>query len=328
MLPWCEHRFLPQESAARGRKAPWGWPPTPPGEGVLFLRALITVLLVLATLSPAFSQQPTAGPSKVTLDGGKATIDLPKGWLYFGKADTQKILQETGNVPDDTDIAIVTTGDADDAAWFVVSYDPMGYVKDDEAGQLDAKAILEDIREGTEAANEVRKEQGVTPIHVAGWAEEPRYDSQSHTVVWAIIGESDGGKTVNYNTRVLGREGVLSLNMVTGLGQLERDKPSAQQLLKGTSYVVGQRYQDFKEGDKVSEVGLMALVAGGAAAAAKTGLLAKLGKLVVGFFLVFKKGAVLIVVGFFALVGKLFGRKGSEQQEQADAQTDSDHQAS
>lgn len=284
------------------------------------MRVLFTLLLVLAAFSPAFSQQPTTGPSKVTLDGGKATLDLPKGWIYFGKADTQKILQESGNVPDETDIGIVATGDADDAAWFVVSFEPMGYVKDDEASQLDAKAILEDIRTGTEEANEVRKEQGVDPIHVVGWAEEPRYDAKSHSMVWAIIGEDQDGKTVNYNTRILGREGVLSLNMVTGLEKLDRDKPAAQKLIRGTAYVSGQRYEDFKEGDKVAEVGLMALVAGGAAAAAKGGLFAKLGKLLLGFFLVFKKGAVLLVVGLVALIGKLFGRKTaqSEQQDQAD----------
>src|SRR3989442_12674725 len=45
--------------------------------------------------------------------------------------------------------------------WFVLfSYDESGYVKDDEGSSLDADAILESARSGTEAGNRERKRRG------------------------------------------------------------------------------------------------------------------------------------------------------------------------
>ena len=73
----------------------------------------------------------------------------------------------------------------------------------------------------------------------------------------------------------------------------------------GFSYVEGQRYAEFREGDKVAKYGLTALIAGtGAFAAAKMGLFGKLGLL----FAKLGKGAILLVVGALAAVKKIFGK--------------------
>ena len=55
-----------------------------------------------------------------------------------------------------------------------------------------------------------------------------------------------------------------------------------ENLLTGYSFLPGNKYAEFRAGDKIAEYGLATLVAGGAAAVAlKTGLLAKLWKLIV-----------------------------------------------
>ena len=56
-----------------------------------------------------------------------------------------------------------------------------------------------------------------------------------------------------------------------------------QRALEGFSYKAGERYAEFRSGDKMAGYGLAALIGGGAAAAAvKTGILQKWWKLLVG----------------------------------------------
>jgi uncharacterized membrane-anchored protein len=58
--------------------------------------------------------------------------------------------------------------------------------------------------------------------------------------------------------------------------------PNFESLLSGFSFLPGGSYAEFRSGDKIAKYGLATLVAGGATAlAVKTGLLAKLWKLIV-----------------------------------------------
>ena len=85
-----------------------------------------------------------------------------------------------------------------------------------------------------------------------------------------------------------------------------------EKILTGFSYTEGERYAEFREGDKVAKYGLTALIAGtGAFAAAKMGLFGKLGLL----FAKLGKAAILLVVGVLAGIKKLLGKVfGARQQ--------------
>src|SRR4029078_9460158 len=109
----------------------------------------------------------------------------------------------------------------------------------------------------------------------------------------------------NYNLRVLGRGGVLTLNAVSGISQLPQIEAATPKILEMVDFNEGHRYTDYKPGtDKLATYGLAALVAGGIAA--KTGLL----KGLILALIAAKKLVVVAVVGVFAFIGKLFGRKG------------------
>ena len=125
--------------------------------------------------------------------------------------------------------------------------------------------------------------------------------------VGAPAGEPQG---VNYNTYALGREGYMSLNLVTDLDALPKYQGDAKQLLGALEFNDGKRYSDFNaKTDHVAEYGLAALVLG--VGAKKLGLLAVIG----AFFLKFAKIIVLAVVGFGGAIMKLLGRKKSEAAE-------------
>jgi uncharacterized membrane-anchored protein len=276
----------------------------------------VLAAVVFALAVPVFAQESpeqkinwVPGPTTARLGDGLASIKVPEGYLFADKAETQKFMQMIGNPPSDQELGLLTPAD-DAKTWFLVfEYNEVGYVKDDDKDEIDADAILDSVREGTEAANEERKKMGSDPIEIVGWFEKPHYDSNSHNLVWAIEGKSKEGGVVNYDLRLLSRRGYVSAKLVTDPKALAADLPQVQALLGGFSFDEGNRYAEWKAGDKVAEIGLAALVAGGAGAAAmKLGLFAQLGKLLA-------KGWKLVAVGFAALaswVKRLFGKKEQE----------------
>src|SRR5262249_10074823 len=150
----------------------------------------------------------------------------------------------------------------------------------------------------THEANADREKAGYGKVELVGWATEPRYDEGTHKMYWAK--ELDFGApqhTLNYDVRVLGREGVLSMNAVAGMPQLASIQKDMTALPQFAAFNSGFRYEDYNKGtDKLAAYGLGALVAGGVAA--KLGLFAKLFALI----LAAKK---LIIAGVIAIGGGL-----------------------
>lgn len=242
----------------------------------------------------------TKGPGKGEMKD-LAEIKVPAGFMFTGEADTQKLLRAFGNPTNGRELGLVAPTNLD---WFVVfEFADTGFIKDDDKDKLDADAMLKSIQKGTEAGNEERKKMGGAPLTITGWQQPPKYNPETHNLEWAIKGESEGHAIVNYNTRLLGRKGVMEVALVVSPDKLPATMPDYQALLKGYAYKDGQRYAEFRDGDKVAQYGLAALVVGGAAVgAAKLGLFA----VFAGFF---KKAWKLVVVGVVALgsfIKKLF----------------------
>lgn len=258
------------------------------------------------------------GPNKVKLLD-QATLDLPAGYVFMDKQHTSELLAKLGNPPDERTVGAIFPAQVAEEGkgyWFLVEWDAAGYVKDDDADDLNADDILENYKQGTEEANKFREEKGLPALHVVGWDEKPRYDKVRKHVVWALRGRSARGDSTNYNTRLLGRNGYLSVNLICGPEQIEGLKPVAADMLGRVSYDNSKRYADYnKDTDKTAEFGVAALVIGGAALAgkaAKVGLLAKFGKVIIAALFALKKGIALLVIGIIAFFKRLFGGKQAE----------------
>ncbi|RUR67677.1 DUF2167 domain-containing protein [Variovorax guangxiensis] len=247
------------------------------------------------------------GPVDITLRD-QAHLHLPAGYVWVPTPAAAQLMRSMGNRTDDTFIGAIFP--ADDADWMaVVKFVKEGYIKDDDAKDWNADDLLKSLKEGTEAANEERAKRGIPSIEVTGWAQKPQYDASSHRLVWSALskrkGGTDGDQGVNYNTYALGREGYLSLNLITNAKDLDKYKPDASKLLGAIQYDDGKKYADFNAStDKVAAYGLAALVAG--TAVKKLGLFA----VIAAFLAKFAKLAV--VAGGAALWGiaKLFKRNG------------------
>jgi uncharacterized membrane-anchored protein len=263
-------------------------------------RSMICRLAVCLALLPAaaaaqLDKIPWAkGPTKGVL-GTEATITVPANCLFTGMDGVKAFLEATqNNASGDERGVLLCPANGTNDTWFVLfSYDESGYVRDDEGASLDADAILESVRSGTDAGNRERKRRGWATLTVEGWATKPFYDRATNNLTWAITAhDNEGGRTVNHSVRLLGRGGVMHADLVTTPEALNGLVPTFNGMIEGYTYTPGNKYAEWRSGDKVAAYGLTALVAGGAGVAlVKSGLLVKFWK--------------LIVIGFAGLVGAL-----------------------
>lgn len=244
------------------------------------------------------------GPTTAKL-GNMAEINIPAGFRFAGKEDTQKLLQASENLISGKEVGIVVS--ADESHWAMLfDFDERGYVKDDEGDKLDAAELLKSLKAGTEEANAERAKHGWKPIHVTGWERQPFYDPQTHNLTWATLVRGDDPQdngSVNHEIRILGRHGTMDVDLIASPAEYASITGTFNTLISGFHYTDGNRYSDFAKGDKVAEYGLTALILGGGAAVAlKTGLLAKFWKVIVG---------VIVAIGaaLKKLFQKIFGKE-------------------
>jgi len=239
------------------------------------------------------------GPTEGKI-GDKATINVPEAYVFLDATNTRRFLELNGNPPKDGHYMFApSTG----GWWSVFSFNPSGYVKDDD--KIDPDALLKSLRESDGPSNEERKRLGMEAIFTDGWQVPPHYDIQTKRLEWGVKLRTAGGQSVvNYTSRLLGRSGVTSAILVSDPNTLAADTEQFKVALQNFSYVPGERYAEFKSGDKMVEYGLAALVVGGAAAAAaKSGLLKSFGKFL--WIAVLAAGAAV-----WALLKRFLGRKG------------------
>lgn len=286
-------------------------------------RSMLKGLFCSALLAFAFSmlaaaQEPQPQP-QVKIDwqkgpgvghlGSIADINIPEGYMFTGKDGAVKVLQITHNIPNGRELGVLVSG-ARNSSWFMIfEFEDTGYVKDDDKDKLDADAILKNIQEATDASNEERQRHGWKPLHVSGWEKPPFYDPQTHNLTWALRVKGDDPNNpnnmgdVNHRIRLLGRRGTMSVDLVASPSEYAASIEEFNSLISGFSYIEGNRYSDFRAGDKIAKYGLAALIAGGAGAVLlKTGLLTKLLKpILVG----------LVAIGAFIkkLFASIFGSK-------------------
>ena len=160
------------------------------------------------------------------------------------------------------------------------------------------------MQEQTREANPEREKAGYGSLQLIGWAVPPRYDAGNNKLYWAKELQFDGeaNHSLNYDIRVLGRHGYLSLNAVSGMAELALVREGMEKLLPMAEFEPGARYADHNpKTDKVAAYGVATLIGGGLAA--KAGLFAKLGLLLAKFW----KLLLIGVVAFGAAAKKFFG---------------------
>lgn len=253
---------------------------------------------------------------EIKLKDGLATLKASAKFRYLDPDQTDKVLvQLWGNPPyQEKTLGMLFPAEispADPESWgVVITYVEDGYVKDDEAASINYDELLKEMQEGTRESSKERVKQGYEAIELIGWAAPPRYDQASHKLYWAKK-LSFGGQpehTLNYDIRALGRRGVLSLNAVASMSQLQTIEKDMQEVLSFVEFNEGHRYGDYVAGvDKVAAYGIGALIAG--KLAAKAGLF----KLLLLFAAKFWKLLIVAALAIGVLVKKLLSGRRKEE---------------
>ena len=247
------------------------------------------------------------GPADIALRD-QAMLKLPAGYVWVPPPAASQLMKAMGNHPDERLLGLVFP-QSDDQGWMAVArYEPSGHIAEDDAEHWDTDALYQSLQEGTAASNEERREKGFPELDLGGWVEKPLYSAATHRLVWSLSvrhkgAAADAPTSINYNTYALGREGYVTLNLITDLKDIAQDKRHAQVLLAALTFGEGKRYSDFNAStDKVAEYGLAALVGG--LAAKKVGLFA----VAAAFLAKFAKVIAVAALGGWAVFKRLFRR--------------------
>ena len=163
-------------------------------------------------------------------------------------------------------------------------------MKDEDAAEIDYDGLLKEMQADTRDGNAARVEAGYDAVELLGWALPPRYDAANKKLHWAkLLRFGDATEpTLNYNARVLGRRGVLVMNVIGSAAQLPEIQAALGPIMAAVDFTTGHRYRDFDPGvDDMAAYGIGGLVAGK--------VLAK-----VGLFAFILKGWKLILVAAIA----------------------------
>ncbi|HZI25978.1 MAG TPA: DUF2167 domain-containing protein [Chryseolinea sp.] len=237
-----------------------------------------SVKLYFDSLEATFNYQ----HGEIKLDDGIGTLNVPEGFRYLDSKQAAYIIHDLwGNPHGEGTLGMIVPeniGITDENSWaFIITYDEMGYVKDDDAGDIDYDEMLKEMQSDAASANAERMKEGYESISIVGWAAKPYYDSEKKVLHWAKeikFGETDG-TTLNYNVRILGRKGVIVLNAVASMNELPDVQQNIEPVLASISYADGNKYADFNpDMDEVAAWTIGGLVAG--KVLAKAGILALL----------------------------------------------------
>ncbi|MEZ5963560.1 MAG: DUF2167 domain-containing protein [Planctomycetota bacterium] len=198
---------------------------------------------------------------RVVVGGGLARLDLPEGFRYLEQADARFMVENVWrNPPRPSTLGLVLPPNGNE--WgVIVSYQACGHV-DDDAG-LDADVLLAELRDEVLAANPVRKRMAQPEARMTGWADPPAYDAVGKKLRWGKVLAVEGlaHETVNYEARMLGAAGILSLQAVADLHNLDALRLAVQGVLDGLQFAPGMRYGDFDPSQhRAAGYGLDALI--------------------------------------------------------------------
>lgn len=259
---------------------------------VMFL--LMVFLLLGQETYEGELQQAISAAEKVMITGPKtieifdqATLELPAKFVFIPNPEASNIMRAMGNSVGEGFNGLIMPESAD-TWWFItVNYTDAGYIKDDDAKNWNTDEMLQNMKENAEHVNEERAKRHIPEVDVAGWVQTPMYYNDSHEVIWSVATKAKGvpdnqAEGVNYNTLVLGRQGYISLNLITALSSVEALKPTSKTLIDQLHFSDGKKYSDVNLAtDKIAEYGLAALITG--VAAKKLGLIALIAAFLVKF---------------------------------------------
>jgi uncharacterized membrane-anchored protein len=261
--------------------------------------------LAVADIDKKFAKVRWQQPGQRRLPESHSTLTVPSGYVMAAGADAGLAEVLLGNASQQNLEAAMLNR----ANHFLFQHFDEGYVAIDDWAAIDANAMLDGIKAGTEKDNVVRRGAKLREVHVLGWMKQPYLDRANASVYWAINATEGDTPLVNIVVLRLARSGFEKITWSVEKADYEKsgDK-TLDTILAGFVFDPGRRYADHVASDKVAEYGIAALVA--SFAGIKIAQAAMAG----GFLLLLKKfGAIAVVAigGLGLLLRRLLKKKSA-----------------
>ncbi|MGB5976468.1 MAG: DUF2167 domain-containing protein [Cyclobacteriaceae bacterium] len=243
----------------------------------------------------------------VEIGDGLAVIDIPEGFKFLDSEQSRYVLEDLWGNPEDPSTMGMLFPKAGSPMLGMtyaieISYAEEGFIDDEDADEIDYEELLEEMQESALEESVERRDLGYQGYELVGWATPPYYDGENKKLHWAkeLKFDEEEGTTLNYNIRILGREGYLLLNGIGDMTYLDSMNDNLDPILASVDFTEGYRYKDYDpEYDKVAAYGVGGLIAG--KVLTKVGFFALLAK----FWKVIALGGAAVLAG----VKKFFGSR-------------------
>lgn len=200
------------------------------------------------------------GPASLTL-GAEVLLDLPAGWSFIPKEQLRAYFAASQRAAGNWDLGCALSPGATPAE-LRLQFEPLGAV-DDKAGLSETLALLARVQQTAGVANARRRALGQSETQILSWDQAPAYTQPERRLLWAERRASNGEEHVGWHLRLLGRGGVVKLDLQEAPDVLAEKADLAAALAAGLSFKPGRSLDARLPSDKASPLNLDALVLDG-----------------------------------------------------------------
>lgn len=201
------------------------------------------------------------GLSKTSL-GEIADLDVPLGYWFLGPEKARVWLESKGNRVPEGFLGILAPADL--GWWAVLQFNDTGYRSRFSDDETDQSKLIQKVRESIAGGPGKRSPEAAAADWVAG--EWPAYDPANHVLSWALQMPLNGRLTFNSSVVILGRKGGLEMTAVLPANR-QNFVPPLRQLARNVTFKEGNRFDDYKSGDKLASVAVSEMIIGNGGAA-------------------------------------------------------------
>lgn len=185
------------------------------------------------------------GPKSIPLAGDVAGFYLPDNFVFADSEEGQKHLKKNSIKTSGNEAGLIMASDETQMWFILLEYKNVGYVKEEYLVDIDARGFYD----GMKLANDASKSQFVNPmmpeVELAGYEEEPAYDSTTQLLKSAIKVKQGKTDLINYLLMKFGRNGVLNIRLVCEADEFPVLKSKVDKIVENIQFNFGYKYADF-----------------------------------------------------------------------------------
>ncbi len=205
--------------------------------------------------------QAIGAPGRVDL-AGQATVRL-SGDLVFMPAEPGGRVMRAFDRPTPRGFLGLLSGGGGLDYFGPVRFVPAGFTDADAMLAFSPDDVLASLRETVEHGNAARVAQGLDPLEARGWVQPPRYDPETHRLVWAAlilpkVAPADSGGEVIYNAIAFGADGYIQLSVGASVELAPQAKAMTADFIGAVNFNPGKGYRDAVAGTAPAQNGLAA----------------------------------------------------------------------